>query len=119
MKYNGYLTTDEYGLLTCDNSVLVDMIEPHFAVGQVVSVRYFITDTFATEKEVEKALVIQSFGGKIDELKFVLDAWSEYSIEDLAEDLKIGGHDLIDELSNYEGKYLILIIEEINERSNR
>lgn len=113
MKYEGFISIDEYGLLKYDDLVLVNRIEDHFNVGQVVSVRYFITNTFCTEQEAEKALIIQSFGGKIDELKFVLDAWSEYTIEELVEDLKIGGHHLVDELSNYEGKYLILIIEEI------
>jgi hypothetical protein len=59
-------------------------------------------------------MVIYLFGGDIEELDFVLDAYSEYTIMDYSEELKIGGHDLFNELQNSEGKFLLLIIEAVS-----
>ena len=50
----------------------------------------------------------------MSQLEWVLDAYSEYSITEFKENLVIGGHDLVGELTNYKGKFLLLVVEKVN-----
>jgi hypothetical protein len=111
MIYKGKLNIDDYGCLECGDSYLAESVEADFKKGDKVFARYYITDKEVTEEEAKEALILKTIGGNIDECQFILDAYSEYTIIELEEHLTIGGHDLIDELSNADGKYLILIIE--------
>ena len=120
-KYTGYIDIDGDGLLNIvqdDKSlVLADLIKNDFNIGDNVSVKYYILDKEKTEEEATDALLKRIYGD-IEKLNFILEAYSEWTIEaysewtilDLEEEVIIGGHDLIEELSGYEGKYLILII---------
>lgn len=107
-KYTGYIDIDGDGLLNIvqdDKSlVLADLIKNDFNIGDNVSVKYYILDKEKTEEEATDALLKRIYGD-IEKLNFILEAYSEWTILDL------GGHDLIEELSGYEGKYLILIIK--------
>lgn len=123
--YSGYLTVDDYhflclspddGYINLGNS-LASLVSADFAIGSKVFVRYFITDSEASEESVNETLIHKTFGYDNIEANYALEAYSEVTIELWEEDLKIGGHDLISELTTYSGKYLILIIEEFNSES--
>jgi len=111
MIYTGKLNIDEYGCLECGDKYLVEAVECDFKKGDKVFVRYYLSDKEITLEQANTALIIKTFGGDIEKLEFILEAYSEYTIVDYKEELKVGGHDLFDELECYEGKYLILIIE--------
>lgn len=121
--FTGYLNSDEYGFLCleaenwsqhCGNS-LAALVADEFKPGSKAFVRYFITSAPATAESASEALIHKTFGFDVLEAEYVLEAYSEVTIEAWEENLKIGGHDLISELSSYEGKYLILIIEEFTD----
>lgn len=109
--YKGIIEIDDYGCLKYEEGYLIEQINNDFKKGDKIFVRYFITDKETTEEEAVKSLVLKTIGGDIDNLDFVLDAYSEYTIIDYNEEFVIGGHDLLNELVSNEGKYLILIIE--------
>ena len=111
MIYTGKLNVDEYGCLECGDEYLVESVEDDFKKGDKVFVRYYLSDKEITLDQANTALIIKTCGGDIDELEFILDAYSEYTIMEYKEELKVGGHDLLEELEDYEGKYLILIVE--------
>jgi hypothetical protein len=110
-EYAGILEEDEYSCLKCGNSYLIEAINEDFNSGDMVFVRYFLLDKEVSLGQAETALIMKTIGGNIDKLNFVLDAYSEYTIEDYDETLIIGGHDLFDELQGEEGEFLILVIE--------
>ena len=66
-----------------------------------------------TEEEAKEKFLLSTFGREVESINFVLEAYSEWTIMDYVEEFKIGGHDLYKELSNYDGSYLLLIIEKI------
>ncbi len=111
MIYTGKLNIDDYGCLECGDEYLIESIEDDFKKGEKVFIRYYIADKEITVEQANTALIIKTCGGDIEELDFELDAYSEYTILDYNEELKVGGHDLFNELQDYDGKYLILIIE--------
>ena len=114
MIYTGKLNIDDYGCLEYgDNGYLLEDVEGDFNRGDKVFVAYYISDKEITLNEAKEALVMKTCGGNIDELEFILDAYSEWTIMDYKEDFKVGGHDLFDELEDHDGKYLILIIEKL------
>jgi hypothetical protein len=110
VKINGFISIDEYGCLCVGNSYIIEKINEEFSTGDKVSVRYYITDTETSEEEAMEANIMRSIGASIDSLDFILEAYSEYTILEYNEKLKIGGHDLFAELCSYEGKYLNLTI---------
>lgn len=114
MIYKGILEIDDYTCLKCGDSYLVEDVEADFKKGDNVFVRYYVTDKEVTEDEAKQALILKTIGGNVDELEFVLDAYSEFTIVQLEEHLVVGGHDLFNELQNCEGKFLTLIIEVVS-----
>ncbi len=114
MIYKGILEIDEYGCLKCGDTYLVEDVEADFKKGDNVFVRYYVTDKEVTEEEAKEALILKTIGGNVDALEFVLDAYSEYTIMELEEHLVVGGHDLLNELQDCEGKFLTLIIEAVS-----
>lgn len=78
--------------------------------GEEVSVHYYITDSKVTELEALEASVIKDLGGEV-KAEFILDAYSSWTVMEHKQEAVVGGHDLIEELSNYEGKYCTLVIE--------
>lgn len=75
-----------------------------------VTVRYWISDTPATKEELKEDFIVKSLGGVANckygshysELTGYL--WTD-------EELKIGGHDLLNELKSFKDKWIILEIE--------
>ena len=111
--YAGKLNIDEYGCLQCGDEYLIESVDRDFKKGDRVFVRYYLSDKEITLEEANKALIIKTCGGDIEELEFILCAYSEYTIMDYKEELKIGGHDLFNVLEDQEGKYLILVIDKV------
>jgi hypothetical protein len=113
--YAGLLSINEYACLECGDDHLIDQINDDFTAGDKVFVRYYLADKPITEEEATLALVLKTIGGNIDSLDFILEAYSEYTVEECNEEFIIGGHDLFQELQEAEGKYLLLIIEKVEE----
>lgn len=111
MIYTGELNIDGCGCLKCGDEYLVESVECDLNKGDKVFIRYYLSDKEITLDQANTALIIKTCGGDVDELEFILDAYSECTIMKYKEELKVGGHDLFDELQGHEGKYLILIIE--------
>ncbi|MFH2032195.1 MAG: hypothetical protein ABIJ40_16495 [Bacteroidota bacterium] len=111
MVYKGILNVDEYGCLECGSQYLIEQINDNFNKGDKVFVRYYLADKEISEEQANEAQIMKTLGGNVDELDFILGAYSEYTICEYNEELKIGGHDLFRELVGEEGKYLILVIE--------
>jgi len=109
--YQGLLQIADFETLSLDYTNLAELIKNDFEKGNSVFVSYYITDKKVSEAEAKKSLILKTIGGNLDELHYELYAYSEYTIEDIKEGFIVGGHDLINELKNYEGKFLTLIIE--------
>jgi hypothetical protein len=110
LKLNGYLSVDEYGVLCCAGRPIVEDIQDAYNIGDEVVVCYYLTDKKTTWYDAGRALVLKTIGGNMDQLQFVLEAYSEFTIMELEQDLTIGGHNLYDELEDSVGKYLLLMI---------
>jgi len=113
MIYSGILKINEYECLKCGDSYLVEDVEPDFKKDENVFVRYYVTDKEISEEEAKKALILRNIGGNMDELNFILDAYSEFTITEIQERLVVGGHNLLNELQKYDGKFLTLVIESV------
>jgi hypothetical protein len=116
--YQGWINTCEYGFLSLsekqDESYgpsLADMITQDWKTGDKVSLRYYVADKPLTADQATEALLAKLYGGDL-EAQYVLDAYSEYTILEWEEGLKIGGHDLVSELGTHAGKYALVIVEE-------
>lgn len=90
----------------------IDNIQEDFSTYANIFLRYYITDKPVTLEEVMTAFVIKCICGSITELHFLLQDYSEWTIGEREEDFVVWGHDLVDELRGYDGKFLTLIIEE-------
>ena len=118
-EYKGYIAICEYGFLTLDEdknesygSSLAGDIEEDWKKGQKVSLRYYIGEEPMTLEQATTALIEKTFGGEVN-AKYILDAYSEYTIMEMEENLQIGGHDMIGELYSHEGKYAVIVVEEV------
>lgn len=84
-------------------------LELEWMSGKIITVRYWITDQEKTKEEAKESF-INSLAG-IGDIEYT-DRYSEitgYLWTD--ENLNIGGHNLLDELKSYVGKWLILEVE--------
>lgn len=76
---------------------------------KVVTVRYWITDERVTRDQAQEAFLKTLFG--------VVDAEWSASYSEITgflwadQDIKIDGHDLLDELQSFHGKWLILEVD--------
>jgi hypothetical protein len=113
LKMAGLIEVDECGCLRVGNERIIERVADTFAVGDIVSVRYYITDKECSEEDAIKANIMRSIGAKIDDVDFILEAYSEWTILEYREKLKVCGHDLDleDELRSFEGKYLNFVIK--------
>lgn len=108
--YQGWIGACPYGFLSlADNQAdeyppsLADKITEDWETGEKVSLRYYIT--------AAEALIVKTFGGDLD-AEYLLDAYSEYTVLEWEEGLKIGGHSLIEELATFDGNYAVIVVEE-------
>lgn len=111
----GWIDNDSYGtdvLKEDKDSYSGEAIASVFEeyTGKEISVHYYITDKKVSEDEALEASVIKDLGGEV-KAEFILDAYSSWTVMDHKQEAVVGGHDLIEELSSYGGKYCTLIIE--------
>lgn len=112
-EYSGLLSLHSYG--EADDILFLSSIrepvaeELGFIQGKQVTARYWITDRECTKDEANDCFMKEvmgygeaDFGSRYSECTGYL--WTD-------EELNIGGHDLIEELNSYIGKWLILEIE--------
>lgn len=91
-----------------DNIVLAEFFENNLDKKEVY-IRYYITDEFIPTEKIEENF-IKKISGIVDATIYPVYSditgylWTEEKIE-------INGHDLFEEINNYEGKYLDMVIE--------
>ena len=111
--YEGLLCLHNYGE-ACDVLFLSSLSDPlagelGWIHNKKVTVRYWVSDKPCTRDEVIEATILTVMG--IGDVQFC-SHYSEYTgYLWTDEELKIGGHDLLCELNNNVGKWLILEIE--------
>src|SRR4051794_28121325 len=77
--------------------------------GNSVTLNYYITDTEQSEAELDEKLIRRMSG---DAEADYGDAYSEYTgYLWTDEELKVGGHDLLEELRSNKGKYLFMKVK--------
>jgi hypothetical protein len=111
-KHYGWLTVeDDYN----DHETVMLNKEPiaevlDYISNEVVTVRYYISDKEATEEELQEDFLINTLYGNLETDYGA--RYSEYTGYLWTDDeLKVGGHDLREELESYAGKYLYMIVE--------
>lgn len=113
-RYSGFIRIRNYGeaddvlFLDGDDLPLADILQDEIS-GKVVTARYWITDQKCTRDEAVEEFVKRLHG--CAECKFV-SHYSEitgYLWTD--EEINIGGHDLLSELSSHVDKFLILEVD--------
>lgn len=78
--------------------------------GKKASVRYYISDNPIESEDAVSEAYFSTLTGAVDALYLVnYSDYTGYLWTD--ENLKVGGHDLMAELKNYAGKYLLLVAE--------
>ena len=91
--------------------------ELDYMSGNIVTVRYYISDKEATEEELQEDFLINTLYGNLEsEYGAFYSEVTGYLWTD--DKLNIGGHDLRKELESYVGKYLYLIVA-IDEESQK
>jgi hypothetical protein len=111
--YNGQIRNNIYNILCIDDIQLCEDIDNSFEVGDILQIVYYITDKKVYNLRDLLEAQINCQLGIVDKLYFILDAYSEYTIEELQEDFILGGHNIIDEISTFQGKYIFMIIKKI------
>lgn len=118
----GWIEYDSYGSLVLkankDNysgEPVAELFEPFN--GKTVSTHYYITDKPVTEDEALEASIVKDLGGET-KAEFILDAYSSWTVLDHKQEATVGGHNLIDELDTYEGKYCTLVISVATPKSD-
>lgn len=112
--HNGFLKIDSNGeeddILYLNSEPLAEELE--YLHCKIATIKYYISDKEITLEQAEE-LFIKSLFGQIE-----ADYCMRYS--DITgylwtdEELMVGGHDLLNELKTYNGKYLILIADTDN-----
>jgi hypothetical protein len=97
----------------CPEVSIADLISKDWSTGDAVFIRYYITSKPITLEEANTALIHREFGYADIEVDYELDAYSEWTLNEWREDLKIGGHNLIVELKTYLGSFAIIVVEHI------
>jgi hypothetical protein len=96
--------------LTIDYYPLAEEFKDHDLANRTVNIRYWISDTEDTP-DVIKECHLKTLIGVVD-VDYGYIFYSEISGGQVtAEKLMVGGHDLIKELTSFNGKYILLEIE--------
>ncbi len=93
---------------TSEEDPLAEILEADIA-NKYVSARYYITNKQCTVTEAEESFIKWLVGEVETDVGAHYSEITGYLWTD--EEINIGGHDLINELHGYLGKYLILIID--------
>jgi hypothetical protein len=88
---------------------LADIIEDDLPCGKYLSVHFYTADKEIPENKIEEAFVMSLYGlGEVDYGMHYSD-YTGYLWTD--EEMKVGGHDLLEQLKSNNGKYCHLVIE--------
>jgi hypothetical protein len=119
INWDGYLNSDADSCLAIqtddENLIFAEFFEENL-LGKNVSVNYYISDKKLSREELEKQHLEKIFGVVDAECYPVYSDVTGYLWTE--EKCRIGGHDLFEELFNYEGKYIDMEIS-IDERSEK
>lgn len=116
INFNGFLSADAddcTAIQTEDENIIFAEFFKENLDNKQVSISYYISDKPLTRKELEKQ--------HIDKIMGIVDASCYPVYSDVTgylwteEDCKIGGHNLLEEINNYEGKYIDMQIVIHNE----
>lgn len=116
ITYAGKISVRDHGE-ACDVVFVGDVPEP-FAErfsddleshGRYVTVRYHITERPHPVEELEENLIRRLAGAADANYQDHYSAITGYLWTD--EDLNVGGHDLLDELRDGDGRYLLMIVK--------
>ena len=116
--YRGWLYNCSFNFLAISEEIsdsgpsLARLIEDDWSKGERVFLRNYISDAPMNEEQADEALIQKMYVDDPLEATHVLVAYSEYTVEAWEQELRIGGHNLIDELETYLGKYAVIIVEE-------
>ena len=98
-----------------DDEKSIDLVKKFRAIFDLfeteVTVSYFISDTKKTEMEIREGFLKQLVGGITAEYEtnsYNYSSWTRGTDYDTY--LRIGGHDLFEEFSDYGGKWCVLKI---------
>lgn len=112
--YQGFLALHSWG--DADDILFISSIKDPLAKElsnqisyKTVSVRYWITDKEVTKDEAQLEFLKRLYGNADCEFRSHYSEITGYLWTD--EEIKIGGHDLIEELRSHVGKWLILEID--------
>lgn len=114
LEYNGLLCIHDYGeasdclFLHNQKSPLADILQDEI-VNEFVSVRYWITDTKCSKEQAQEQFLKKLYGAADIEFESHYSDITGYLWTD--EEIKIGGHDLLAELTSHKDKWLILEID--------
>ena len=119
INWNGYLSgeaDDCTAIQTEDENIVFSQFFEENLLDKNVSVNYYISDEKLPREELEKKHIEKIFGIVDAECYPVYSDVTGYLWTE--EKCIIGGHDLVEELNNYEGKYIDMEIS-IDERSEK
>ena len=91
-----------------DNIVLAEFFENNLDEKEVY-IKYYVVDEYLPTEKIEENF-IKKISGAVDATIYPVYSditgylWTE-------EKIRINGHDLFEEINNYEGKYLDMVIE--------
>jgi hypothetical protein len=108
--------SDKFRTITLiDGKITIDLVKKFRAIFDLfdceVSVSYFISDTKKTEKEIKEGWLKKLYGAITAEQEVDSYRYSSYTYgTDYDTYLRIGGHDLFDELMPYQNKWCVLKI---------
>ena len=111
--HEGWITIHDFGetsdcvFVGNDRNPLPDELD--YLNGKTLSARYWITDQKATKDEAIEQFLRRIDGSAEIEFHAHYSDITGYLWTDI--NLTIGGHDLLQELASYAGKYLILEID--------
>lgn len=110
--YKGWLSfkrgEEDYESLYLDDTPIAEALSE--MSERIVTVRYYISNKEATEEELQEDFLINTlYGDLTSEYGAAYSEYTGYLWTD--DELKIGGHDLKEELETYEGKYLYLLVD--------
>ena len=119
INWNGYLNGDAddcTAIQTEDENIVFSQFFEENLLGKTVSINYYITDEMSLREDLEKQYIDKIYG--------IVEAECECMYTEITgyigcrENCFVGGHDLLHELDNYEGKYIDMEIS-IDERSEK
>jgi hypothetical protein len=87
---------------------LVELFQDNIA-GRIVTIRYWISDVMKPGIEIKEAVILHATGLVEAEFNEKYSEMTGYLWTD--EELKVGGHDLLQELRSYVDKFLYMEID--------